>query len=172
MRQLPLVLIGPMGAGKTRLGRRVARELDLPFVDTDRNIVAQHGPIPTIFDEQGEPVFREYERLAVAEALTQSAVISLGGGAVLDEDTRRDLLDHTVVFLTVTADAVLTRMDTSRRPLLNDGPEAWQRIFDERLPLYTQLATTTVDTSSGSPEDLATSIARWAKDPEMEHIHI
>lgn len=161
-----------MGAGKTRLGRKVAGELGLPFIDTDRSVVAEHGPIPSIFAEEGESVFRRYERQAVAEALTQSAVVSLGGGAVLDDATRAQLPDHTVVFLTVTADAVLDRMDTTRRPLLKDGPEAWQRIYDERLPLYTQLATVTVDTSLGAPADLATAIARWARDSETEHIHI
>jgi shikimate kinase len=101
-----VVFIGPMGAGKTRLGRRVARTLELPFVDTDKVIVAEHGPISDIFDRYGEQYFRSLERAAVQTALQGEGVVSLGGGAVLDADTRRELTELPVVYLSVTADAV------------------------------------------------------------------
>ncbi|MEO7147105.1 MAG: shikimate kinase, partial [Terrimesophilobacter sp.] len=73
-----LVVIGPPGAGKSRVGKQVARLLHVPFIDTDRRIVAQHGPIATIFADKGEEWFRAVERVEVAKALGESAVISLG----------------------------------------------------------------------------------------------
>ncbi|MDO8338165.1 MAG: shikimate kinase, partial [Microcella sp.] len=81
-----VVLIGPPAAGKSRVGKRVARILDLPVIDTDKVIAAEHGPIPEIFAAHGEPHFRALERAAVVDALRERAVVSLGGGAVLDAD--------------------------------------------------------------------------------------
>ncbi len=88
---MPVVLIGPPGAGKTTVGRRVAKALGLPFTDTDRAIVQAHGSIADIFREHGEPRFRQLERAQVAAALAEDGVVSLGGGAVLDPATRADL---------------------------------------------------------------------------------
>ena len=81
-----IALIGPPAAGKTRLGKRLARRLSLPFVDTDAVVVSQHGPIPEIFARHGEPYFRELERAAVAEAIREPGVarIGLGSGVVAD----------------------------------------------------------------------------------------
>src|SRR5690606_11174633 len=73
-RPLSLALVGPMAAGKTSVGRKVARLLHVPFTDTDRRVVAEHGPIPRIFAEEGEARFREYERAAVAAALAEGGV--------------------------------------------------------------------------------------------------
>lgn len=160
---LPLVLIGPMGAGKTKIGRRVARSLDVPFVDTDKRIVAEHGPITDIFAEHGEPAFRQLERDAVQAALAEDAVVSLGGGAVLHQDTQRDLAGRTVILLTVTAAAVAARIRTDKRPLLANGTGDWQRIYDERRPIYERLATVSFDTSSEPIERIAERIADWAR---------
>jgi shikimate kinase len=77
-----LVLIGAPAAGKTRLGKRVAKILNVPFIDTDKRIVAKHGVIATIFAEHGEDRFRELERDEVLAALSENAVVALGGGAV------------------------------------------------------------------------------------------
>ena len=111
-----IVFIGPSGAGKSRLGKRVARLLDVPYADTDKMIVADHGPIPDIFRQHGEPHFRDLERQAVVRGLTGDGVLSLGGGAILDPATQADLDDHTVVFLTITPEAVAERIagDTDR----------------------------------------------------------
>ncbi|MCP2030835.1 shikimate kinase [Okibacterium sp. HSC-33S16] len=159
----PLVFIGPMGAGKTRIGRRVAKALDVPFLDTDKLIVAEHGPISDIFETQGESAFRELEKEAVAAALSEQAVVSLGGGAVLHPETRGALAGKTVVLLTVSAEAVAARINTSKRPLLKNGTGEWQRIYDERRDVYDALATTRFDTSSEPIERIAENIATWAK---------
>lgn len=158
-----LVIIGPMAAGKSKIGRRVARHLGLPFTDTDRTIVSTHGPIPAIFETQGEAVFRDWEREAVAEAVTRRSVVSLGGGAVMHPATAELLSDATVVYLTVSAEAVRSRIAGSNRPLLTDGVSSWERIFSERRPTYERLATATWDTSTLPITRLADEIADWAK---------
>ncbi len=152
-----------MAAGKSKIGRRVSRAIGLPFVDTDRVIAAQHGPIPQIFEQEGEPAFREYEREIVARAVSSRSVVSLGGGAVVHPETRRLLAGAPVVYLTVTAEAVRSRIAGSSRPLLSEGIESWQRIFAERRPIYEELATETWDTSSLPITRLAEEIAEWAK---------
>ncbi len=151
-----------MGSGKTRIGRRVARALGIRFIDTDSVIAAEHGAITHIFETLGEAQFRALERTAVADALRESAVVSLGGGAVIDPESQRLLESHTVVELTVTARAVLNRMNTAKRPLLKDGPDAWQRIYDERRPIYSRLAAVSFDTSTGPISRIADEIAAWA----------
>ncbi|WP_341945390.1 shikimate kinase [Microbacterium sp. LWH11-1.2] len=163
---LTLVLVGPMAAGKTSVGRRVARRLSVPFIDTDKRIVAAHGPIPTIFAEHGEPHFRELERAAVAAALSEGGVISLGGGAVTDAGTRALLRQHPVVFLTVSADAVADRIRGGSRPLLagEDPVDRWIRIFEERRDWYDEVASTTFDTSRRPMQRIADEIVAWRRE--------
>jgi shikimate kinase len=167
---LPLVFIGPMAAGKSKIGRLVARRLAVPFIDTDKVVAAQHGPIPEIFATQGEPAFRTFERDAVVEALRGDAVVSLGGGAVLHPDTRIELADRTVVLLTVTRDAVAKRLAGSGRPLLGsagentDAVERWAAIADARMPIYEALATETFDTSARPITRIADDIVTWARE--------
>lgn len=157
-----LVLVGPMGAGKTKVGRRVARLLDREFTDTDKMIVAEHGPIAAIFAEHGEPYFRRLEREAVAQALTTDDVVSLGGGAVLDASTRADLASQRVVYLTVSARAVEGRLGEGKRPLIRNGVSDWQRIFDERRALYEEVADLEIDTSHRPFDGIAEEVAAWA----------
>jgi shikimate kinase len=158
-----VVLIGAPAAGKTRLGKRLAPRLGLELIDTDRLIVAEHGPIVEIFQRHGEPHFRAIERATVAEALTRDAVVSLGGGAVLDADTQRDLAGASVILLTVTAEAVKARIGNGKRPLVT-SMEVWQSLVDKRTPLYTSLADFTIDTSTRPLDDIADDIARWVKE--------
>jgi shikimate kinase len=158
----PVVLIGPMGAGKTRLGKRVARILGTGFQDTDKLIAAEHGPIPAIFDEHGEPHFRALEREAVARALASDDVVALGGGAILAPETQALLADHRVVLVTVTAEAVAPRIGDGRRPLVRGGISDWERIYAERLPIYEQLALLTVDTSHRPIDAVAQEVAAWS----------
>ena len=158
-----VVLIGAPGAGKTRLGKRIGRLLDVPFIDTDKRIVAEHGPIAEIFARHGEAHFRAIERATVAAALTEGAVVALGGGAVLDEDTQRDLAAHRVAQLTVSREAVAVRIAGDKRPLVN-GVDAWSALVAVRRPIYDRLAHRTFDTSSLPLDHIAADIVGWIQE--------
>jgi shikimate kinase len=160
-----LVLIGAPAAGKTRLGKRVAKILDVPFIDTDKRVVAAHGVIADIFAEHGEGRFRELERDAVLAALDERAVVALGGGAVLNEDTRAALAGHRVAQLTVTREAVQARIGGAKRPLVA-GIDSWQALVDARTPLYDALSTRTFDTSNRPLDDIAADITRWIQETQ------
>ncbi|WP_127475113.1 shikimate kinase [Microbacterium sulfonylureivorans] len=159
-----LVLIGPMGAGKTSVGKRVARALDLAFFDTDAAVSRVHGPIEQLFAEHGEAHFRALERAAVIEGLATGGVVSLGGGAVVDPDTRADLARHRVVLLTVAPRVVALRVRGSSRPLLagDDAMARWSAIYEERRPIYEELADVTFDTSNGPLQNVVDGIVAWA----------
>jgi shikimate kinase len=157
-----IALIGPPAAGKSRVGKRLAKLLGLPFVDTDAVVVAGHGPISEIFAEHGEPYFRELERAAVAEALRSPGIVSLGGGAVLDPATRADLAGARVVLLTVRPEAIAKRITNGKRPLVTDL-ESWKRLVAARSDLYHSLADYTADTSSRPIDTIVQEIAAWAQ---------
>lgn len=164
--RLTLVLVGPMGAGKTSVGRRVARRLGVAFIDTDKRIVQEHGPIPAIFAQHGEAHFRELERAAVSAALEEGGVVSLGGGAVTDAETRGLLRGHPVVYLTVTAEAVADRIAGTGRPLLAgaDPVARWTEIFAQRRDLYDEVASVTFDTSRRPMQRIAEEIVAWRRE--------
>nr|WP_240898411.1 shikimate kinase [Agromyces luteolus] len=152
-----------MGSGKSRVGARLAASVGAPFVDTDQRIVERHGPIAEIFDREGEAAFRVIEREVVAEALREEAVVSLGGGAVLDADTRADLAGLAVVRLDVRPEAVAPRLSGGTRPLLADGGiERWIRIREERRPLYDEVAGLSIDTTRRSVARIVAEITEWA----------
>jgi shikimate kinase len=159
-----VVLIGAPGAGKTRIGKRVARLMRVPFVDTDALIVAEHGEISEIFAMHGEPHFRVLERKHVALALTENAVVSLGGGAILDLDTQADLRDLPVVQLTVSEDVIMARGISAKRPLLAGGIDAWRALVAARQETYDRLAGTTFDTSDQSANRIAERIVAWIQE--------
>lgn len=160
-----VVLIGPMGAGKTSVGRRVAKALHRPFFDTDIAVKVAHGPIEQIFAEHGEAHFRALERAAVREGLAKGGIVSLGGGAVLDAETRDDLATRRVILLTVEPSVVIGRVRDSARPLLagDDDGSRWNDIYQSRRPLYEQLADTTFDTSHGPLQDVVDAIVGWVQ---------
>jgi len=145
-----VVLVGPPGAGKTTVGRLAAQRLDKPFRDTDADIVALAGkPVAEIFIDDGEEHFRALERQAVADALSEhDGVLSLGGGAVLAQGTRQLLRGHTVALLSVGLSAATSRIGLNRdRPVLALNPRAQLKLLlDERMPLYREVATITVET--------------------------
>jgi shikimate kinase len=164
----PVVLIGPMGAGKTSVGRRVARALERPFFDSDIAVVREHGPIEAIFAEHGEAHFRSLERAAVREGLAGGGIVSLGGGAVLDPRTRADLARARVALLTVEPRVVASRVRESARPLLqgDDAITRWIAIYEERRALYEELADETFDTSSGPLQQVVEAITAWVRETE------
>lgn len=154
-----LVLVGAPGAGKTTVGRRVARELGVDFADSDELIEKRAGKaVSDIFIEDGEPVFRAMERDVIAGALTDATgVLALGGGAILDPDTRALLRDHTVVWLRVGISAATDRvgMNASRPLLLGNVRGTLIRLLDERTPLYDEVSTGVVDTDGIDPAEVA-----------------
>lgn len=158
------MLIGAPGAGKTRTGKRLARLLGVPFIDTDKRIVAAHGPIADIFAARGEEHFRELERAEVVRALAEPAVVTLGGGAVLDAATQADLAGRRVVQLTVSAAAVEARISGGKRPLLADGIDAWEALVVTRRPIYDRLSQLSIDTSRQPLDRVAKQIAQWLED--------
>lgn len=170
-RSSALVLVGPMGAGKTSVGRRVAKTLQVPFIDTDAVVQRAHGPIDEIFAVHGEAVFRGWEREAVAAAVREDGVVSLGGGAVTDADTREDLRACDVVLLTVEPRVVAGRILGTARPLLQgeDPMQRWQRIYLERLPLYEEVADITFDTSHGPLQGIVDAIVAWSNGRAATH---
>lgn len=156
-----VVFIGAPASGKSKIAKRVAALLDIPRIDTDKVIVSEHGPIAEIFDTQGESAFRALERAAVIDALSHAAVISLGGGAVLDLETQADLSSVPVVLLTVSERAVEERISDLKRPLLRDGINAWVTLVNKRMPIYQDLAWVTFDTSDGDLDKIASEVVSW-----------
>lgn len=165
-----LVLIGPMGAGKTSIGRKVAKALGVGFFDTDIAVVRAHGPIEAIFAEHGEAHFRALERAAVTQGLAAGGVVSLGGGAVLDPQTQADLAAHRVALLTVDAKVVAGRIHATDRPLLQaeDALARWSEIAAARRPIYERLADATFDTSHGPLQHVVEAIVAWAQEDSGE----
>lgn len=157
-----VVLVGPMGAGKTTVAHLLAARWDVAVRDTDDDVSTAEGrSISDIFVDSGEDHFRVLEAAAVADALaTHDGVLALGGGAVLDAGTRALLTGHTVVFLRVgLADAVKrVGLGVGRPLLLGNVRGRIKTLLDERTPLYEEVATLVVDTDGRSPEDVADEI--------------
>lgn len=160
-----IVFVGPMAAGKTSLGRRVAKDLGVPFVDSDALFQSRHGVITDFFEAHGEAEFRRIEAEIIAEQLAEEGlrVFALGGGAVLTESTRELLRDFPVVLLMTTQAAVLKTANLSRRPLLRDDPAAWGRILEARKPLYDEVSDITFRTDRATKEQLASRVIEWAR---------
>jgi shikimate kinase len=161
------VLVGAPGAGKTTVGQKVAAAMGLNFRDTDADIVAAAGkPIPDIFVDDGEPVFRTFELAAVSVALESfDGVLALGGGAILADQTRERLRGHTVVYLSVELSDAAARVGLSGgRPLLAMNPRATLKyLLDQRRPLYQEVATVTVVTDGRSPEEIVDEVLSAVK---------
>jgi shikimate kinase len=159
-----LVLVGLMGAGKTTVGKCCAEKLERPFVDTDDVVIANAGmKVDEIFATGGEPRFREFERIAIADVCASPAplVIACGGGAVLDPENRKQLrAAGVVVWLQATTDELATRVgDGSTRPLLrNDPPGALARLARLREPAYEASAHEVVDTTGLDIDTVAETV--------------
>lgn len=151
-----IFIVGPMGAGKTTIGRQLAKNLGWDFVDSDHEIVARTGvKIPVIFDVEGEAGFRKREK-AVIDELTQrqDLVLATGGGAVLDEGNRNLLRQRgVVVYLCATPEQLFKRTARDRnRPLLqtDDPQEKIRQLLAERDPLYRGVADIIMETGEES----------------------
>ena len=157
-----LVLVGPPGAGKSTVGRLVAKNLGVTFRDTDADIVAVTGKtVAEVFIDDGEDHFRALERTAVEAALRRHAgVLSLGGGAVLDAGTRALLKGHRTLLLQVDLSSAASRVGMNRdRPVLALNPRAQlKQLLDARMPLYLEVATDVVDTSNRSARQVADDV--------------
>jgi shikimate kinase len=157
-----VVLVGPMGAGKTTVGRLLAERWAVGFRDSDEDIESAEGrSISEIFVDDGEPHFRALESAAVGAALAEhDGVLAVGGGAVLDAATRQALAGHRVAFLRVglTDAAQRVGLGTSRPLLLGNVRATMKGLLDERAPVYESVATLVVDTDGQSPDDVADRI--------------
>lgn len=158
-----LVLVGPPAAGKSTVGSALAARLNVPFIDVDGAIEAATGrSISEIFVDEGEKSFREMEREATLQLITEPAVVSLGGGAVLDPDIRAALAEHTVVWLQVSVTHATRRvgMNVMRPLLLGDVRANLERLQAEREPLYREVADLIIDTSARKADDIVEELAR------------
>jgi shikimate kinase len=160
-----LALIGFMGAGKTTVGRRLARMTGMEFVDSDAEITRLHGPIPEIFANLGEARFRAYEREALERLCArESCVIAVGGGAVLDAGNRALLRSRClVVHLAISPEAAHARVARrSHRPLLGETPslERVRALLAERADAYAD-SDLRIDVGDSTAGRVAGTIARW-----------
>jgi shikimate kinase len=159
------VVIGPPGVGKSTIGRRVARALDIAWHDTDKAIETAAGQsIADVFVDHGEAHFRDLERAEVLRALAEEpGIVSVGGGAPMDPEVQAALAGHTVVFLDVgIADAARRIGFDASRPLLMVNPRAsWTKMMNERRPTYERLATLRVDTAGRKPAAVVEEIVAF-----------
>ena len=166
-----VVLVGPMGAGKSTVAAILAERWGVSVRDTDADIEATEGrEISEIFVDDGETHFRELERAAVAKALAEhDGVLALGGGAVLDPGTREALAGHEVVFLNVGLSDAVKRvgLGVGRPLLLGNVRSRVKALLDERLPVYRAVATVEVDTDGRTPEEVAADVAAAIESKEQ-----
>ena len=161
------IIIGAPGAGKTSVGRRVAERLGVEFHDSDAAIEKRAGkPVSDIFLSDGEAEFRRLEREVIAESLADlDGVLSVGGGAVLDPDTREAFSHHTVVWLEVDLGNATKRvgMNSARPLLMGNVRGTMTTMLNERTPLYEEVATVTVETSGRPLKDVVDDVVAELK---------
>lgn len=153
-----VVLVGPMGVGKSTVGQLLADRLGVVYRDTDDDIVAEQGrSIAEIFVDEGEPAFRAIEKQAVHRALAEhDGVLALGGGAILDADTRALLAGQRVAYLSMDVEEAVKRTGlNAARPLLAVNPrKQWRELMEARRHLYEGVATAVVATDGRTPEEV------------------
>ncbi|MGB3620010.1 shikimate kinase AroK [Ketobacter sp. MCCC 1A13808] len=166
-----VILVGPMGAGKSTIGRQLAQLLSYEFVDSDHEIEARTGAdIPWIFDVEGEEGFRRREQAVIDQlTLRDGIVLATGGGAVTREENRRVVSARgIVVYLKTSIEQQLTRTAKDRkRPLLQHAEprKVLTELMKTREPLYQEVADYVVDTDASNIKDVASEIARLITQP-------
>ncbi len=161
-----IFLVGPMGAGKTAVGRQLARALRLEFLDSDAEIECRTGvDIPFIFEKEGEAGFRKRERAVIDDLSRRSGVVlATGGGAVLDADNRTALTGRgTVIYLHASVRQQLARTRRStNRPLLHtkDPKGRLEELMEVREPIYREIADLVIDTDGRRVKEVASDIVR------------
>jgi len=161
-----IFLVGPMGVGKSTIGRQLAAELNVPFVDSDREIEYVTGAdIPWIFDVEGEQGFRQREeRMIDSLSRREGIVLATGGGAILSADSRRRLHERgVVVYLRATVNQLHQRTAKDRnRPLLQTANplQKIRELMEMRDPLYRETAHIIIDTSRRGPRAVISEILR------------
>ena len=167
-----IILIGPMGAGKTTIGRQLAKRLSRQFYDSDHEIEKHTGAdIPLIFELEGEDGFRKRESQVLQELLSiQNIILSTGGGAVLDTENRKLLSENTIIiYLKSSAEKLYKRIaDDKRRPLLQteDRLNKIKQILEEREPIYISLANEIIETQELSIKQITQKILDLIKQNE------
>jgi shikimate kinase len=161
-----IFLIGPMGSGKTAVGKSLARLLEMPFYDSDHEIERRCGAdIPLIFEREGEPGFRRREREVIADlSALQRIVLATGGGAVMDADNRRELAGRGwVVYLETSVPQQVERAGRTRhRPMLHgaDPRQRLEQLMGMREPLYREIADLNVSTDRRRVQAVSERIAQ------------
>ena len=159
---MAIVLIGVPGAGKSTVGRLLAQQLGCAFVDTDNEVEAQAGKsISEIFIQDGEPAFRTLEKAIIGQALDKTdAVIAVGGGALLDADTRSSVKQHECIWLQTNLNHAVDRvgMNKNRPLLLGNVRGQLADLMSAREPLYIECATLVVDTNDLTPAEVVQNI--------------
>jgi len=157
-----VILIGPMGSGKTTIGSLLAEKLGLSFRDTDHLIEEQEKKsVSQIFLDQGEDAFRAIEKRVLRdELLTDGTVLSLGGGAPISIDAQSALraISSYIIFLDISLSTVVPRIGFNRdRPLLLNNPRGqWQTLMEARRPIYEALADVIINVDDKSEEEIVT----------------
>ncbi|MEU1576127.1 shikimate kinase [Streptomyces collinus] len=153
-----VVLVGPMGVGKSTVGQLLAERLGVSYRDTDDDIVAEQGrTIAEIFVDEGESAFRAIEKTAVHRALAEhDGILALGGGAILDSGTRALLAGQRVAYLSMDVEEAVKRTGlNAARPLLAVNPrKQWRELMEARRHLYEEVATAVVATDGRTPEEV------------------
>lgn len=160
---MSIVLVGAPGAGKTSVGKRLARRLEATFVDVDQRIEEVLGkPIKEIFADEGEAYFRAAEEEATLELLDTADVVSLGGGAVMNARIRAALKGHDVIWLKVSAGQASRRvgMNTVRPLLVGNTRATLIKLLQQRTPFYEEVATQIVETDGRGTTEVADQLAQ------------
>jgi shikimate kinase len=168
-----VALVGFMAAGKSTIGRRLARELGCEFYDTDALVVRAHGTVATIFADEGEAAFRRYEREAIAQVLSngEGSVVALGGGALTSSANRALLAERAHrVFLKASPEQILARVQRNRkrRPLLGTRPtlDRIRELYHARLPDYAA-ADHVVEARRMSDREVLDDILLWLREKKI-----